>query len=157
MDRISVGLQPELLTSVWLVAYVVARKSNLFGVCTCARVLIMTVLPGGLNNRKSQTRAMNPWLIPCVWRWRRMSAESRELLNVFWRSVICARNRLFGLPKPHRCIGAFFVPEFWYKIPAKKKNRAVTKGFFILTSNKFLSVYQIHMLRNCFDLVGLVL
>ncbi len=44
----------------------------------------------------------------------------RELLTYFDVRYIC-RNRLFGLPKPHRCIGAFFVSAFWYKIPEKKE------------------------------------
>jgi hypothetical protein len=41
MDRFSVGLQPELLTGVRLVAYVVARNSNLFGICAGARALLI--------------------------------------------------------------------------------------------------------------------
>jgi hypothetical protein len=48
----------------------------------------------------------------------------------YWRiltSVVSARNRLFGLPKQHRCIRAFFAPAFLYKIPEKKRTRLLRK------------------------------
>ncbi len=84
MDRSSFGLQPEHLTSIWLGAYVVVRISFYFRDFPDARVHKSRTLPSVINiPRTLKLVPWFPWVISCLRRRRRKSAEWSRFISLF--------------------------------------------------------------------------